>query len=437
MELVSEVEVHAGTDLYLADHLLDGNLLFPAVFGMEAMAQVARAVTGRGETPVIERAEFVRPIIVPPDGSTGLRIAATVTGDDTVAVAIRSQETGFDVDHFTAVLNLAGEPVPGGPPEQGDGDVPPVALDPATQMYGEMLFQGRRFHRLRRYHRAAARDVEADLGVVEEGDWFAGFLPGELLLGDPGMRDALMHGNQVCVPDATLLPTGVERVHPGGPALAGAGEVRYRATERGRDGDAYVYDIAVRTADGEVVERWDGLRLQAVRKMGGHGPWWPPLLGPYLERTLEDLTGARVAAVVEPGDGREETALRRLGTEHAARHMSAGVAGLTLCVAADGTVGCAIVPVSARPPGPQDALTEAIAARAEENPSTSTARIQAAVACARRAGVVAEEPPTLLRAATDGWVVLSAAGLPVATLATTVRGVQGPVVVAILTEGRA
>ncbi|GAA4197026.1 type I polyketide synthase [Streptosporangium oxazolinicum] len=437
VELVSEVEVHAGTDLYLADHLLDGNLLFPAVFGMEAMAQVARAATGRDETPVIERAEFVRPIIVPPDGSTRLRIAATVTGDDTLAVAIRSQETGFDVDHFTAVLNLSGEPVPAGPPEQGDGDVPPVTLDPATQMYGEMLFQGRRFHRLRRYHRAAARDVDADLGVVEEGDWFAGFLPGELLLGDPGMRDALMHGNQVCVPDATLLPTGVERVHPGGPALAGAGEVRYRATERGRDGDAYIYDIAVRTADGEVVERWDGLRLQAVRKIGGHGPWWPPLLGPYLERTLEDLTGARVAVAVEPGDGREETALRRLGTEHAARHMSAGVPGLTLCVAADGAVGCAIVPVTARPPGPQDALTEAIAAQAAENPSTSTARIQAAVACARRAGVVAEEPPTLLRAATDGWVVLSAAGLPVATLATTVRDVQGPVVVAILTEGRA
>ncbi|XVQ84270.1 type I polyketide synthase [Microbispora siamensis] len=432
VELVSEVEVNAGSDLYLADHLLDGNLLFPAVFGMEAMAQVARALTGRDGTPVIERAEFARPIIVPPDGSTRLRIAATVTGDDTLAVAIRTQETGFGVDHFTAVLSLDGEPVRGGPPEQSGGDVPPVPLDPGTQLYGDVLFQGGRFHRLRRYHRVAARDVDADLAVTEDGDWFAGFLPGDLLLGDPGMRDAIMHGNQVCVPDATLLPTGVERVHPCGSALARAGEVRYCATERGRDGDTYVYDIAVRTAGGEVVERWDGLRLQAVRKTGGRGPWWPPLLGPYLERRLEDLTGARVAVVAEPGNDREETALRRLAPAPGARHVSAAVPGLTLCVAADGPVGCALVPVPAGAPEPEDALAEAVAARTAESVATSAARIEAAMACARRAGVRTDEPPALTHAAADGWVVLSAAGLRVATLATTVHDVAGQVVVAVL-----
>ncbi|NUP81451.1 MAG: SDR family NAD(P)-dependent oxidoreductase, partial [Nonomuraea sp.] len=332
VELVSEVEVNAGTDLYLADHLLDGNLLFPAVFGLEAMAQVAYAATGRACAPVVERAEFLRPIIVPPDGSTTLRVAAAVTGAGTLAVAIRSQETGFDVDHFTAVLRLDGEAAPAGPPEQSGDELPPVALDPDTQLYGEVLFQGRRFQRLRRYHRAAAREVDADLQVVREGGWFAGFLPPDLLLGDPGMRDALMHGNQVCVPDATLLPTGIERVHPAGPALSGVDEVRYCAVERSRDGDAYVYDIAVRTKDGEVVERWEGLRLQAVRKTGGAGPWAPPLLGPYLERTLEDLTGARVAVVVEPGDDVESLAVARLGVD--GRAATAHVPGLTLSVAA-------------------------------------------------------------------------------------------------------
>src|SRR5690606_2404925 len=98
VELVGEGELNAETEPYLADHFLDGNLLFPAVFGMEAMAQAAHAVTGRPETPVIEDAEFLRPIIVPPVGSTRLRIAATVTGQDTLAVTIRSQDTGFAVD---------------------------------------------------------------------------------------------------------------------------------------------------------------------------------------------------------------------------------------------------------------------------------------------------------------------------------------------------
>ncbi|WP_346019925.1 hypothetical protein, partial [Streptosporangium nondiastaticum] len=61
------------------------------------------------------------------------------------------------------------------------------------------------------------------------------------------MRDALMHGNRSACRTATLLPTAIERVHAGGAALAAAGELRYCATERSREGDTYVYDIAVRT----------------------------------------------------------------------------------------------------------------------------------------------------------------------------------------------
>ncbi|GAA3203383.1 type I polyketide synthase [Nonomuraea helvata] len=434
VELVSEVELNAGTDLYLADHLLDGNLLFPAVFGMEAMAQVASAAIARESTPVIEQAEFLRPIIVPQEASTTLRVAATVTDHDTVAVTIRSGETGFDVDHFRAVLRFAAEGPQEGPPAQVADGLPPVALDPGTDLYGEVLFQGRRFQRLRRYHRAAARHVDADLAVEENGSWFAGFLPDRLLLGDPGMRDALMHGNQVCVPNATLLPTAVDRVHPGGARLAGLGEVRYCASERSRDGDTYVYDIAVRTKTGELVERWEGLRLQAVRKKDGRGPWAAPLLGPYLERTLGDLAGAQVAVVVEPGDDVTELAGERL-TASGAR-ATAHVPGLTLSVAAQGAVACEIVRISADPPGPHAALAERIAAEAAEGQETAAARIRAAEACLRRAGRTADAPPAPHSATRDGWVVLAAAGSLIATLATTVRELPEPVVVAILTEGR-
>ncbi|MEK8107779.1 polyketide synthase dehydratase domain-containing protein [Micromonospora sp. M12] len=80
--------------------------------------------------------------------------------------------------------------------------------------------------------------------------------------------------------------------------------MRYCATERSRDGDTYVYDIVLRTTAGEVVERWEGLRLRAVRKQDGKG-LVAPLLGPYLERALGDVLGARVAVAVEP-DGPAE-----------------------------------------------------------------------------------------------------------------------------------
>ncbi|MEV0001783.1 type I polyketide synthase [Micromonospora sp. NPDC050980] len=471
VELVSEVKLSAATDLYLDDHLLDGNLLFPAVFGMEAMAQVTAAVTGDDRTPVIERAEFLRPIVVPPAGATTIRVAALVVDDDTVDTVIYSEETDFSAEHFRARLRLDGAPAPAGPPDQASDDLPTVPLAPAEDLYGDTLFQGGRFQRLRAYHRAAARHVDVQVAAVGETRWFAGYLPDTLLLGDPGVRDALMHGNQVCVPDATLLPAGIERLHPGGAQLTGDRTLRYCATERSRDGDTYVYDIALRDADGGTVERWDGLRLRAVRKNDGRGPWVAPLLGPYLERTVGDLIGAEVAVVVEPApvDGagtgdhvarrRELTALaagRACGRPVRVDHRPDGrpeIAGgpglsaahdgdLTLCVVGAGSLGCDVETVTGRTDedwaallGPYGDLARLVAER-DGSADTARTRVWSAMECLHKAGRAPRSPLALVSAERAGWVVFGSGELRIATLATTVRDRTEPLVFAILTEGR-
>jgi enediyne polyketide synthase len=451
VELVTDVELSAGTDPYLADHLLDGNLLFPAVFGMEAMAQVAAAATGSTAAPVFEDVEFARPIVVRPEGSTTIRIAAVVTDDDTVRVVIRSAETGFAADHFTARLTYRA-PVPlDGPPEQVPDGVPPVPLDPAREMYGDTLFQGARFQRLLRYHRAAARHVDADVAASRATDWFAPYLPADLVLGDPGVRDALMHGNQVCVPDATLLPIGIDRLHPAGPALGGLDEVRYTATERDRDGDTYVYDIAVRTPAGEVVERWEGLRLRAVRRKDGRGPWVAPLLGPYLERALGDLLGARVAVAVEPlpagavdpADPTGPAAARALGHAEPGNRVVARAdgGGITLCVAATGLAGCAVEPVTAQPRGgwaqslgPHEGLLDEVTGAAGEEREAAAARLRAALACLARVGLPPHVPLALTPVPRDAWLVFGSGTVRIATLVTRLRGGAAPLAVAVLTD---
>jgi len=468
VELVTEIELNPGTDLYLADHRLDGNLLLPAVFGMEAMAQVAAAVTGDTRVPVFERAQFLRPIVIPPDGATKVRVAALVTDVDTVDVVIHSEETDFAAQHFRARLRYSDDPVAPGAPEQVPDGQPAVPLDPAADLYGSVLFQGDRFQRLRRYHRAAARDVDVDVAATGSVRWFAGYLPDALLLGDPGVRDALMHGNQVCVPDATLLPAAIDRLHPAGPRLSGTEELRYCATERSRDGDTYTYDIALRTGTGQVVERWEGLRLRAVRKTDGRGPWAAPLLGPYLERTLGDLVGAQVAVAVEPGGpvSGEHPAARRARTALAAaraiggpvevryrpdgrpevagdREISAAHgAGLTLCVATRGVVGCDVEPVVARPEaawrdllGPHAALAALLTTSTADDADTAATRVWTAIECLRKCGCSSGAPLVLLPSQPDAWVVFGSGELRIATLATAVRGVAEPVVFAILTHG--
>jgi enediyne polyketide synthase len=458
VELICEVELSAGTDLYLADHLLDGNQLFPAVFGMEAMAQVATAVTGATTAPVVENVEFFRPIVVPVHGSTRIRIAAVVTGPDTVEVALRSEETAFDVDHFRARLSVKPTAPAPGAPEQIAPGLPEVPLDPATDLYGPVLFQGRRFQRLRTYHLASARDVDATVAADASTEWFAPYLPSTLLLGDPGVRDAMMHGNQVCVPDATLLPQGIERIVPAGAAMFDADSLRFRATERSRDGDTYVYDIALRDAAGIVVERWEGLRLRAVRKQDGSGPWHPVLLGSYLERATHDLLGPGIAVAVEPapaGPARSTTTVavgRALGAPVEVRYTEDGrpqvagernvsassAAGLTLCVSATNEVGCAIDSVANRTApewadrlGAHAQVAHLVARAAGEPLDAAASRVYAALQCLPAAGewrLIAAEP--------IGWVVLGCGDRRVATFVTRLSGARDSIAVAISSGGR-
>ncbi|MEV0428263.1 type I polyketide synthase [Micromonospora sp. NPDC050495] len=461
VELVTEVDLNPGADHYLPDHRLDRDLLFPAVLGLEAMAQVAGAVTGDQDIPLIERAEFTRPIVVPAEGRTTVRLAALVTSPDTVEVSIRSAETGFGVDHFRATLRRGGGEQPSDAPRPLPGELGWSALDPAIDLYGDTLFQSGRFRRLRRYRRIAARATEAEVTTDQSTGWFSAYLPGQLLLGDPGARDAFMHGLQVCVPDATLLPIGVDRLHCAGPKLAAAGEVTLTAVERAQDGDTYVYDVAVRDRSGQVVESWQGLRLRAVRRRGGAGPWSPALLGPYVERRLDDLLGRGTAVAVEPHQGtRPATAVqlsRLLGRPVRLRHRPDGRPELvgdttdepvvsvahgrtvSLAVAAAGDVSCDLEEVSPRSEsawadllGGHAALARLVAAETGEPADVAATRVWSAVECLQKVGRPAVGPLTLHRVVDPCWVVLAVGDLRVATLATTLRDTDAPVVVAVL-----
>ncbi|MFF5890209.1 SDR family NAD(P)-dependent oxidoreductase [Streptomyces globisporus] len=470
-ELVTEAELNVGTDPYLADHLLDGNLLLPAVIGMEAMCQVAAAVTGRDSVPVLEDIRFLRPVVVPPDGSARVRIAATVTAADTVEVVLHAEESGFAAEHFRARLVFSGLPVPEGPPVPdgpGLGDVP---LDPVADLYGDVLFQGDRFRRLRRFHRVSARHVDAELSVDEVADWFAAYLPGGLLLADPGMRDALMHGNQVCVPDATLLPAGIDRLYPLAAGADAPKELRYVAVERERDGRTYVYDIAARAPDGRVVERWEGLRLTAVRRGARSGPWSGPLLASHMERTVEELTGRRVALAVEPPDEHPpaeasagaaarrsltaRAAGRALGAPAAVTYRPDGrpelvaeglvvsashTAGWTLCAVADAAaVGCDLEPVVARPTaawegllGDHSPLAASIARETGDGFDTAATIVWTALECMQKAGLTTHAPLSLTPRTVDDWTVLASGGVRVAVLVTRLKGLPDPVAAAVL-----
>lgn len=466
VELVTEVELSAGSDPYLSDHALDGDLLFPAVVGMEAMAQVATAVLGRTGTPLLEDVEFLRPIVVRPGTATTVRLAALVRDTETVTVAIRAKDTGFSADHFRATLRY---PRPA-PPDSGATrtatQLPPVPLDPITELYGGVMFQGKRFQRVLGYRLASARHAVADLSTTSPAPWFAAYLPQEQVLADPGTRDAVMHALQCCVPDATLLPQGVDRLYLADPADQQVEYVVLDARERSQDGDSYVYDVDVLEPSGRLVERWEGLKLRAVRQKDSSGPWVSAMLSGYLERALERVLGGDRAVVVEPdprtgepADRRTQTRLaasRALGRRVAVRYRPDGKpevdgasisashgAGVSLVVTGSGPLGCDVETVARRDEEDWAGLLgrdllrvrDLVVAESGEDAHAAGTRLWSALECLRKTGTTTRDL-TVDRISPDGWVVLSTGDVRIATWVTTLNDLPEPVVFAVLSVRR-
>ena len=443
VELVAEARLSAETDPYLRDHVFQGEHLFPAVMGLEAMAQAAHALNGATAPPCFESVKFERPVAVPPDGSTLIRVAALARETGEVEVVLRSEQTGFQVDHFRAVCRFPGtfveEAAPAAdvrPAETALTELPAVALEPVRDIYGRLLFHEGRFRRVRRYQNLSSTECVAEIERDGFTTWFGPYIPGALLLGDPGRRDATIHAIQSCVPRATILPVGVERLEVA--PHQSTDDCLVHARERSFDGQTFTYDVEVRGTDGRLWERWEGLRLRAVGGAAYQGQWAAPLLGPHLERRVREFvpgSGIRVvveqdASVVERRQ-RSERAVRRLvpsGVRLTRRpdgkpelssrqHVSLSHArDLTLAVVDGQPLACDAEAVAPRSPsvwrdllGPERfALAELLTQLAGDELDVACTRVWAAGECVKKVGAAGAVPLTLAEVADGGWVSLNA-----------------------------
>ena len=449
VELVAEADLSTDHDPYLEDHVFGGARLFPGVMALEAMAQTAMAVAGSSLPPAFEQVRFLRPVIVPREGTTTLRLAALARGPNEVEVCLRSSETGFQTDHFRAVARFrAAWAAESFCPAEHER----VPLDPERDLYGSLLFQRGRFHRLRGYRHLTATECLAEAASAEPQGWFNRYLPQTLVLGDAGVRDTALHAIQACIPHAQVLPGGAAaiawRPHER------ASQYQIHAREIRRDGDLLVYDLAIATDAGEVVERWTGLELRIVTTAPALPTWPPALLAPYLERRIAEIAPLGGVAVAvgangnRNGHGRKNGLVRRpdgkplLNGSHISRSHARG---LVLTVTAPAEVGCDCEPVTPRSAatwrdllGPAGfALAELVAREIREDLSKAATRVWCALECMKKAGA-RQDLGILLSTADDstagsgGWVVLGAGSGRIATLVAPVAGFDEPLAFAVL-----
>jgi enediyne polyketide synthase len=445
VELIIEAELTIDSDPYLKDHVYQGQCLFPSVMGLEAMAQVSMALMETDQLPVFQAVGFNRPIVVDKGSSTRIRIAALKRSPREVDVVVRCEATGFSVDHFSATCAFSQSRATASAwlaKTAISKDKTCSTLLPSEHLYRKILFQSGRFERLESYRQLRARECVAEIRSRMAGDWFSSYLPADLLLGDPGARDASLHGIQACIPHQTILPVEVERI-----TISGAQRdqtVLLRARERSREGKRFIYDLEVAAENGEVLETWEGLSLHPVEAIQlSQNNWVESLLEAYIERRLDELLpGAGISVGFDngpagPGRAQSNRAIRKCsGTRNVYRRpdgqplvdgdLSVSASHdteITVAIAGRGPLGCDIEPVIEREPaawrdvlGPQlYELARLISVQSSAPETTAATRVWTILESLKKAGANVTAPVVLKSVAGDGWLLLQSGEFRIAS----------------------
>ena len=457
VELVVECELSPETDPYLNDHIVQNERVLPGVIGLEAMAQAVMALLETSQLPTFEQVQFNRPVVIPSNQPLIIRIATLVQESGKVEVVLRSEQTAFAVDHFRATALLETHQQPRLSRNELFAGKPKLAN--AESLYQDILFQQGRFQRLRQYQRLQATECLAQIALDEQTPWFSRYLPRELVLGDPGAKDAVIHALQACIPHATLIPVGVAKIR-----LYAQPNLDYYwvfAKEQSRQGNMFIYDLQIINSDGTVLEQWEGLQLQVIQPLTPPTACQSALFAPYIERRLQELLPLTDLQILIQQDAtasreaRREQALTTVfghpvsldhrpdGKPELKTNQSISVShtqDLTLIALSSTLVSCDLETVTSASVATWQgllgqekyALAELLRHETKESLDMVGTRLWTALECLKKAGLAYDVPLILNTVFSDGWVILQGGENAIATWVTSVQGVEQPLSVAIL-----
>lgn len=266
-------------DPYVRDHCFQGSYLFPAVFGIEAMAQAVAHASGATDFQRvrIENLRFQRPITVDPQNGADIVVWAQLQEKQVdsplqlVKAGVYKTGTGTLADFFTATFILGRTDRA---PELGMA-LPerPLDIRPVPDLYrNTLLFQGPRFQRIEKIWRLdddRAYFTTTRLPGPETAT--AAFTENSgngLLLGDAFFRDSLLQSAALLIPQDTSLPVSIKRldIFPCADRNTGSGSVSLRAIVQRlhKSGDQTRFSVTAAGEDGGVCEKISGYVLKIM-----------------------------------------------------------------------------------------------------------------------------------------------------------------------------
>lgn len=275
VEIVSKVSLKKERDLYLNHHVYDGTILFPTVFGLEAMAQNISYLTGIEDFSGVEinNLKLSIPIIVDSERGVNIKIHATAqerpdAGSPLKVIArIYAETTGYGKEHFSAEFVLQREKKTG--EEKKDIRIPdtPYDLIPRHDLYGWLYFHGPLFHRIDKVYVLEQDEVAVSSTVKTkagyEAEWYNGELPQRLLLGDPFLRDSGIQAGQLAIPRDISLPVEIRSLKIN-KLCAPQYFAHFKKTYS--DKDSMLSDIHIIDSEGNILEKYEGCKSRITSR---------------------------------------------------------------------------------------------------------------------------------------------------------------------------
>ncbi|NEQ80928.1 MAG: SDR family NAD(P)-dependent oxidoreductase, partial [Moorea sp. SIO2I5] len=276
VELKVRTHLTLKCDRYVEDHIWRGSYLFPTVFGLEAMAEAVAYVTAEAQPSIvrIENISLRRPVVVNDTTGVEIEIHAEVmetdsNGERQVKLGIRTEQTGFNTDHFSATFVLADKPVGETLPAetfQHQG----LTIEPKQDLYGDLLFQGPRFQQM-----GEIFSLNSQQGVfcsqvrpLDElvSDSFNHPQGQTILLGDPYFRDVLLQSVQLTIPRHICLPVEISKIEFFQNSNPDETARRVQVILQQREDQEYISQVVATNEAGVILERLSGYRLRILEE---------------------------------------------------------------------------------------------------------------------------------------------------------------------------
>jgi enediyne polyketide synthase len=268
IEAIVRVSLQRKHDKYTDDHNFNGSLLFPTVFGLEAMTQVAALLSGLAQPDSIcfENVSLLRPIVVPEEGEMKIQIQASRQEGEKIFVSISTEESNYTTAHFsteitfnhskekpTTIFNI--------PQEE------PLKIEPETDLYTWLLFQGPIYQNIQNIYTLNSGSVllsTKSFSTDTSEICFSEEKQAPFIMGSPLLRDVLLQSAQLVLTENVYLPIGIKKWEIFN--TAGTKNKGYLSCELvDKQAQVGIFDVTFAGEQNQVFEKITGYEVKALK----------------------------------------------------------------------------------------------------------------------------------------------------------------------------